>query len=60
MERSFLAAFGLVWILLIVLSRTEVIPLISDQGNELIWGLVLAPIFFIFFLVYYFFKRDEY
>jgi len=60
MERYFLAAFGLVWALFIILSRTGVIPLFSDRGNEIIWGLILAPIFCLFFVVYYYFKRDEF
>lgn len=60
MERYFLAAYGLIWIFLIILSKTGAIPPFSDRGDELIWGLVLAPIFCVLFLVYYYFKRDDY
>jgi hypothetical protein len=60
MERYFLGAFGLVWILFIILSRTGAIPLFSDRENELIWGLVLAPIFCVFWLVYFYFKKDDF
>ncbi|RLA64348.1 MAG: hypothetical protein DRQ88_03910 [Epsilonproteobacteria bacterium] len=60
MERFFLLAYVLVWIFIIALSKAGVIPLISDQGNELLWGLVLAPIFSLFFVIYYYFKRDEF
>jgi len=41
------------------LTNQEVIPKMSEQRYEMMWALVLAPIFFLIYLVIYYFQKDE-
>lgn len=45
--------------MVIWLTNQEVIPKISEKGYEIMWALVLAPIFFLIYLVIYYFQKDE-
>jgi hypothetical protein len=55
----FAIAYSVCLGLLIWLTNQGVIPKISEKRYEILWALVLAPIFFIIYLVIYYFEKDE-
>jgi len=55
----FAIAYSVCLGLIIWLTKADVIPKIAENRSEILWALVLAPIFFIIYLLIYYFEKDE-